>query len=217
MSWRCGAMTASTTRAEQAQGDAGRSALAGLPQARRRADRHPEHAHPHARLLLAAAMSAAQPSPRRAFAVATPDGAVLQASAEGEGPALLLVSGLGGTAGFWDANATTLARSFRVIRFDQRGIGASTRGTAPCTIDQLALDCLAVLDAAGHRTGGAARPFHRRLHRPGAGADRAAAARRADPQRDLAEAEPLHGRAVRARGAPSSTAEPAGLCRDRRR
>lgn len=96
------------------------------------------------------------------FSVETPDGAVLQASAEGQGPVLLLVSGLGGTAGFWKCNATTLARSFRVVRFDQRGIGASTRGRAACTIDQLALDCLSVLDAAGaartvllgHSTGG---------------------------------------------------------------
>lgn len=104
-------------------------------------------------------MSEAAPS---RFSVTTPDGAVLQAFAEGEGPVLLLVSGLGGTAGFWNSNATTLARSVRVIRFDQRGIGASTRGEAPCTIDQLARDCLSVLDAAGveravllgHSTGG---------------------------------------------------------------
>lgn len=97
-----------------------------------------------------------------AFTATTKDGAVLQAFSEGEGPVLLLVSGLGGTAGFWASNAATLARSFRVIRFDQRGIAASTRGTAPCTIDQLALDCLDVLDAAGveravllgHSTGG---------------------------------------------------------------
>lgn len=96
------------------------------------------------------------------FDVALPDGAVLRATSEGNGPVLLLVSGLGGSAGFWEGNATTLARSFRVIRFDQRGIGASTRGEASCTIDQLALDCLAVLDAAGveravllgHSTGG---------------------------------------------------------------
>lgn len=96
------------------------------------------------------------------FTVTTPDGAVLQAFAEGQGPALLLVSGLGGTAGFWKSNTATLARSCRVIRFDQRGIGASSRGSAPCTIDQLARDCLSVLDAAGvaravllgHSTGG---------------------------------------------------------------
>lgn len=96
------------------------------------------------------------------FVAETPDGARLHATAEGEGRALLLVSGLGGTAGFWAQSAAALSRSFRVIRFDQRGIGASSRGKAPCTIDQLAQDCLAVLDAAGvekaallgHSTGG---------------------------------------------------------------
>lgn len=75
---------------------------------------------------------------------------------------MLLVSGLGGTAGFWNAGTELLARSFRVIRFDQRGIGASTRGEAACTIDQLARDCVTVLDALdadnvvflGHSTGG---------------------------------------------------------------
>jgi aminoacrylate hydrolase len=96
------------------------------------------------------------------FTAETPDGAILQAKSQGNGPALLLVSGLGGTAGFWTGTAAALARSFRVISFDQRGIGASTRGTAPCTIDQLAQDCFSVLDAAGvdrtvvlgHSTGG---------------------------------------------------------------
>lgn len=108
-------------------------------------------------------MSAASPTGASgAFTVTTPDGAVLQAFVEGAGLALLLVSGLGGTAGFWNATTATLARSSRVIRFDQRGIGASTRGSAPCTIDQLARDCLNVLDGAGvgravllgHSTGG---------------------------------------------------------------
>lgn len=96
------------------------------------------------------------------FTVETPDGARLSAVAEGTGRPLLLVSGLGGTGGFWAQSAAALSRSYRVIRFDQRGIGASSRGEAPCTIDQLALDCLSVLDAAGveraallgHSTGG---------------------------------------------------------------
>lgn len=96
------------------------------------------------------------------FNVKLPDGAVLRALSQGHGRPVLLVSGLAGSAAFWDDNAATLARSFQVLRFDQRGIGASDRGNAPCTIDQLARDCLAVLDAAGaehatvlgHSTGG---------------------------------------------------------------
>ncbi|TCR67202.1 alpha/beta fold hydrolase [Bosea sp. BK604] len=108
-------------------------------------------------------MSAASPhSAAETFIVRTSDGAELRASAEGAGPALLLVSGLGGTAAFWNGSTAAFARSFRIIRFDQRGVGASTRGNAACTIDQLAQDCLAVLDAAGaarsvllgHSTGG---------------------------------------------------------------
>lgn len=96
------------------------------------------------------------------FRVTLPDGAVLRALSQGQGRPLLLVSGLAGSTAFWDDNAATLARSFRVLRFDQRGIGPSDRGSAPCTVDQLAKDCLAVLDAAGvdratvlgHSTGG---------------------------------------------------------------
>ena len=96
------------------------------------------------------------------FDVLTGDGATLRVFAEGRGRTLLLVSGLGGTAGFWADIAATLARSFRVIRFDQRGIAASTRGSAACTIDELARDCIGLLDAAGseravvlgHSTGG---------------------------------------------------------------
>ncbi len=96
------------------------------------------------------------------FVVRTDDGAELSARVDGTGPALLLVSGLGGTAGFWSTSVPALARTCRVISFDQRGIGASTRGDAPCTIERLARDCLAVLDAAGapravllgHSTGG---------------------------------------------------------------
>jgi pimeloyl-ACP methyl ester carboxylesterase len=94
--------------------------------------------------------------------VTTADGASLRVLVEGRGRPLLLVTGLGGSAGFWTGSAEALGRSFRVVRFDQRGIEASTRGSAPCSIDELARDCLSVLDGAGieravvlgHSTGG---------------------------------------------------------------
>jgi pimeloyl-ACP methyl ester carboxylesterase len=93
--------------------------------------------------------------------VPTADGAKLDVHVTGSGHAVLLVSGLGGTAGFWRPVAAGLA-GWRVITLDQRGIGASTRGAAPCTIATLADDCLAVLDrldvarcvVVGHSTGG---------------------------------------------------------------
>ncbi|WP_291825589.1 alpha/beta fold hydrolase [Bosea sp. (in: a-proteobacteria)] len=106
-----------------------------------------------------------QPSDRPVpaqFDARTADGAVLRVFAEGRGRPLLLVTGLGGTAGFWASISETLARSFRVMRFDQRGLAASTRGSATCSIETLAQDCLSVLDEAGieqavvlgHSTGG---------------------------------------------------------------
>jgi aminoacrylate hydrolase len=90
------------------------------------------------------------------------DGATLFVHVDGSGPDVLLVTGLGGTASYWDPVVPALAKTFRVIRYDQRGIASSTRGSAPTTIDQLALDTFAVLDHVGskravllgHSTGG---------------------------------------------------------------
>jgi aminoacrylate hydrolase len=98
----------------------------------------------------------------RNHTVLLPDAAALNVLDDGAGPALLLVSGLGGTANFWNPCVPALAAHYRVLRLDQRGIAKSSRGTAPCTIDQLAQDCLAVLDhcgadqfiVVGHSTGG---------------------------------------------------------------
>lgn len=91
-----------------------------------------------------------------------PDGARLAVTLTGEGPPLLLLSGLGGTAGFWQGLVPEMARSHRVAVMDQRGVGASTRGTAPVTIGTLASDAAAVAQAlggtvalCGHSTGAA--------------------------------------------------------------
>jgi aminoacrylate hydrolase len=94
--------------------------------------------------------------------VARPDGADLAVHAAGSGPAVMLISGLGGTAGFWRPVTERLSSRFTVVTLDQRGIAASTRGTAAVTIETLAEDCAAVLDAlkvkravlVGHSTGG---------------------------------------------------------------
>jgi aminoacrylate hydrolase len=105
--------------------------------------------------------------------VTTKDGAALSVTIRGVGPPLMLVTGLGGTAAFWTVPATELAQTHTVITFDHRGIGASTRGSLPVTVDLLADDCTAILDAIGiqktvllgHSLGGAiGQKFA--LHRP---------------------------------------------------
>ena len=94
--------------------------------------------------------------------VTTPDGAKLRARRHGQGRPLVLVSGLGGTAGFWDPAIALLGSEFELITFDQRGIAGSSRGSAAVDIAQLAADVLTVCDAMGvenadflgHSTGG---------------------------------------------------------------
>ena len=95
------------------------------------------------------------------FEVSLPDGARLIGERSASGQPVLFISGLAGTARFWQAS-TNLLRHQHCITFDQRGIGASSRGSDPVTISRLAHDCIAILDHAGfenahivgHSTGG---------------------------------------------------------------
>ncbi|HYZ27701.1 MAG TPA: alpha/beta fold hydrolase [Thermoleophilaceae bacterium] len=69
----------------------------------------------------------------------------------GEGPPVLLIAGQGMTVDAWWATIPVLAESFRVIAFDNRDTGRSTRLPWPYTVAQMAGDAVAVLDAAGAR------------------------------------------------------------------
>ncbi|MCW3474247.1 bifunctional 3-oxoadipate enol-lactonase/4-carboxymuconolactone decarboxylase PcaDC [Limobrevibacterium gyesilva] len=64
-------------------------------------------------------------------------------------PALLLLHSLGTSLHVWDGQAKALSRSFRVIRPDLRGHGLTTVTSGPYSIDGMARDALAVLDALG--------------------------------------------------------------------
>ncbi len=69
---------------------------------------------------------------------------------EGEGPdAVLLIMGLGGRVADWGSLPGTLAQRFRVVVFDNRGSGRSTKPPAGWTLDDMARDAVAVLDAVG--------------------------------------------------------------------
>jgi pimeloyl-ACP methyl ester carboxylesterase len=81
--------------------------------------------------------------------VARNGGADLYYESEGSGPAVLLVSGQGMTLGGWHRTVAVLSRSFRVLSYDQRDMGRSTRTPWPYLVAQMADDAMAVLDAAG--------------------------------------------------------------------
>ena len=69
----------------------------------------------------------------------------------GRGPAVLLVAGRGMTVDGWWTTIPVLARSFRVIVFDNRDTGRSSRVAWPYSVRQMVDDAVAVLDAAGER------------------------------------------------------------------
>jgi pimeloyl-ACP methyl ester carboxylesterase len=78
------------------------------------------------------------------------DGAQLAWTAEGRGEPLLLIAGQATGADGWNPVVPELARTFRVIRFDHRGVGRSAEGDPGAYSTRLfAADAAAVLDAAG--------------------------------------------------------------------
>jgi 3-oxoadipate enol-lactonase len=76
-------------------------------------------------------------------------GVHLAYESRGEGPALLLMQGIGYARWSWDPVLPALAERFRVLSYDNRGIGESDVPPPPYTARQLAEDAVSVLDAAG--------------------------------------------------------------------
>ena len=91
---------------------------------------------------------------RQTFPVAIADvaGVRLWWDADGEGdPPLLLIQGLGYTSDMWWRLLPLLAARRRVVRFDNRGVGRSDLPDPPWSIEEMADDAVAVMDAAGVR------------------------------------------------------------------
>jgi pimeloyl-ACP methyl ester carboxylesterase len=66
----------------------------------------------------------------------------------GTGDPILLIMGHAYGAGMWHRTIPGLAASYRVIRFDNRGVGRSSDPPGPYSVQLMAADALAVLDAA---------------------------------------------------------------------
>ena len=68
---------------------------------------------------------------------------------QGEGTPVLLMQGLGYTREGWGPLRERLARRYRVLSFDNRGIGESEIPPGPYTVEELAGDAVGVLDEVG--------------------------------------------------------------------
>lgn len=62
-------------------------------------------------------------------------------------PALVLSNSLGVALEMWDAQMAAFSKDFRVLRYDTRGLGASSVPTGPYSVEQLGADLLNLLDA----------------------------------------------------------------------
>jgi len=85
---------------------------------------------------------------RHAVAYAPSGDARIWWESAGDGPPVLLVMGLGYPAAMWYRILPFLVDAYRVLTLDNRGVGATGVPPGPYTIEQMADDAVAVLDAA---------------------------------------------------------------------
>jgi pimeloyl-ACP methyl ester carboxylesterase len=71
---------------------------------------------------------------------------------QGQGEPLLMIMGLGYTAHMWYRARPLCAVHYRTVAFDNRGVGRSDVPPGPYSIELMASDAAAVLDAAAVRS-----------------------------------------------------------------
>jgi pimeloyl-ACP methyl ester carboxylesterase len=76
-------------------------------------------------------------------------GCVLSYKVEGQGDPVVLIQGVGLHGDGWLPQTRSLSSHFRCLTFDNRGMGKSQPAAVEITVEQLAEDTLAVMDAAG--------------------------------------------------------------------
>lgn len=67
----------------------------------------------------------------------------------GEGEPVLLIQGVGAVGHAWQPQVLGLEAHFRLLSFDHRGIGGSSLGSEPLSIERMAEDALALCDHLG--------------------------------------------------------------------
>jgi 3-oxoadipate enol-lactonase len=83
--------------------------------------------------------------------VISSDGCPLHVEIDGpdDAPALMLSNSLGTDLHMWDAQVSSFADQFRVVRYDRRGHGRSGVSPGPYSMEQLGRDALAIMDGLG--------------------------------------------------------------------
>ena len=79
----------------------------------------------------------------------TVDDAIIDVDDRGSGDAIVMLHGFPLTRAIWDECADALAKNYRVIRPDLRGMGLSSAPGGPYLMESLAGDIAAVMDACG--------------------------------------------------------------------
>jgi pimeloyl-ACP methyl ester carboxylesterase len=70
----------------------------------------------------------------------------------GDGPPVLFIQGVGVHGAGWAPQVEALSRRFRCIAFDNRGVGRSVPPGGPITVEGMAADAAAVMEAEGWRS-----------------------------------------------------------------
>lgn len=79
-------------------------------------------------------------------------GCPIAVTVRGSGPAILFVQGVGVQGDGWLPQIDELSSDFTCVSFDNRGVGRSVPAATPITVEQMAEDAVAVLDALGIAT-----------------------------------------------------------------
>jgi pimeloyl-ACP methyl ester carboxylesterase len=93
----------------------------------------------------------------------TANGTTLYYETHGQGAPVMPVPGLGGLGSYWRPQIPAFSHRYRVIVHDHRGTGRSEWASNRYSVEQMAADTLALMDAlglervhfVGHSTGGA--------------------------------------------------------------
>lgn len=76
-------------------------------------------------------------------------GCSLSFGEQGSGDPVVFIQGVGLHGEGWRSQTGVLQRAYRCVSFDNRGMGASQPLTGQLTLEQMATDTLAVMNAAG--------------------------------------------------------------------